>query len=240
MDNVFWAKEALKGNHLGLQMQNGNGDDDYELPPASVGELSAPAPESIHPMDADRANIRTMTLKDFVARVFEAGAKHGFLGVAGKPGVMKASEVMEVMVRWGWRPHSVRPQATVAATITTLHQKDGVLVKLGRGDYRHVAADELVEREAGPTRRFWLDDDGNQLFNLNGVATKRALFAVMRGSAGELHTPAEWIERMVEAGWRASDHSNNTIRTMLSHCFLKGEVVRVEGRYGLAIPSRRT
>lgn len=237
--NVFWAMEALKGNHLGVTM-NGNGahyDDEHELPSGPIAAL--PAAPMVHSMDADKVNLHTMSLKDFIACVFEAAAKHSFIGVVGEPGAMKATEAMEVMIRWGWRPHMVRPQATVAATLTVLHQKDGVLTKLGRGDYRHVAADELVAPKS--TRKFWpADDEGNKVFNLNGVSTKTALFAVMRGSAGELHTPSEWIDRMVAAGWRANAKSNNSIRTMLSHCFLKSQVTRVQGRYGLAVrsPSR--
>lgn len=231
---LWHASQALKGNYpRGLSpFPTTNG---HELPVGPVAALNpaptAPVHRTAHAIDADRVDARTVTLKDLTVAVLLAGAKHNFMGMAEEPGAMKASEVMEVMTRWGWHPSGARPVATVSATLAALW-KQGLAIRLGEpgsGNYIHAGA-------VG-SRVVLYDDAGGQI-DPNMVPIKELCRLILVRARGQTLRPNQIVDIAVTAGWRNSTtHRVSTVRSMCTRLVADGTARRPSpGAY--AIPHR--
>jgi len=223
-----YAFEALTGNYPGAKSHmNGNGNGHA----VAIGATEIPAlspaaapPELEYEMDVDQVDPKTASLKGLVEQVLKSAARFHFVGAAETAGAMKATEVLAVMTRWGWRPASERPAAVVSATLATLW-KEGKAERVGPGNYLYARA----------KRRHVRGDDGKPV-DINNLTISEAVRLILVGADGAALSPAQIVDIAQEAGWRnRSVHRVATVRSIASRHMRKGVAVRVDaGRYAIA------
>ncbi len=234
-----FALAALDGNYPGARGYEGVAPNGHAVAARAVNghvraiEAPAPVPAASpvrHEMDADRVSGATFTGADLAEAVLRAAAKHQFIGIAGEPGVMKTSEVHEVMVRWGWRSSSMNPKSVVAATLATLW-KAGRAERSGDGSYLHV--------EARGERIVLLGDDGKPV-DPNALTIKEVVRLVLMRAGGEAMRPSQIVEVAVAAGWRnRTTHRESTVRSMASRLHTEDGIAERPGPGLYAIPAQR-
>lgn len=234
-----FALAALDGNYPGAisySGTNGHTAAATAVPAQEVKALERPSsppapppapPPTPHEMDADRIDGRTTTGADLAEAVLRAAVTHGFIGLFGEPGVMKAAEVHAAMVRWGWRSGSMNPKSVVAASLAGLY-KAGRADRMGDGGYIHAAA---------KGERIVLVDDDGQPVDPNAITIKELVRLVLVRANGEPMRPSEIVAVAVAAGWRnRTTHRESTVRSMASRLYTEDGIAERPGPGLYVIP----